>query len=116
VYDRNLRYWIAELLLEGKIASSKLAPFYLALRANGYGTYDGNEGYLLEPRYSDALGWNMESIEAYSLALGWRLTERAVLRAEVTRQDIDLVRGATSEMTRAAGGSNFFALAMGLRF
>ncbi len=116
VYDRNLRYWIAELMLEGKLASSKLAPLYLALRANGYGTYDGNEGYLLEPRYSGELGWNMESIEAYSLALGWRLTERAVLRAEVTRQDIDLVRGATSGMSRAAGGSNFFALAMGLRF
>ncbi len=116
LYDRNLRYWIAELLIEGRLVSSKLAPLYLALRANGYGTYDSNEGYMLAPRYSGDLGWNMESIEAYSLALGWRLTERAVLRAEVTHQDIDLVRGATADMSGIAGGSNFFAVAMGMRF
>jgi hypothetical protein len=116
VYDRKLRYWIAELLLEGKLVSSDLSPVYLALRANGYGTYDSNEGYLLVPRYAGELGWNMESVQAYSLAVGWRLTERAVLRAEVTRQDIGLVGGVPADMGRAAGGSNFFAVAMGLHF
>ncbi len=116
LYDRNLHYWIAELLLEGRMVSSALSPLYLALRANGYGTYDANEGYLLVPRYAGDLGWNMESIQAYSAAVGWRLTDRAVLRAEVTRQDIELVRGATADMRDAAGGSNFFAVAMGLHF
>jgi hypothetical protein len=58
----------------------------------------------------------MESIQAYSLAVGWRLTERAVLRAEVTRQDIALVSGVPAELGREAGGSNFFAVAMGLHF
>ena len=115
-YNRSLRYWIGEMLLQGSLLSEKIAPLYLALRANGYGTYDRNEGYLLEPRYAGELGWNMESIEAYSLALGWRLTDRAALRAEVTRQDIGLVRGVADDLRRAAGGSNFFAVALGVHF
>ena len=42
---------------------------YLALRANGLGTYNKDEGYLLDFRYGD-VGYNMRALDAYSVALG----------------------------------------------
>jgi hypothetical protein len=116
VYDRDLSYWIAELVLQGKIVGEQLAPLYLAARADGIGTYDGDRGYMLEPRYGDTLGWNQKAIAAWSLAAGWRLTDRATIKAEYTRYDIDLVRGVTPAMKDAAERVNLFALEMGVHF
>lgn len=116
LYDRDLRYWIAELILQGRMLSTALNPLYVGLRANGYGTYDSNEGYLLDLSYGSQLGYNMKSLEAYSLVLGWRLTEQAILKAEYTIQDIDLVRGVTPAIQSAAGRANYFAVELGFFF
>ena len=52
IYDRDLIYWLAELVVQLRLISPSLDPVYLALRANGLGTYDDDEGYLLDFRYA----------------------------------------------------------------
>jgi hypothetical protein len=116
LYDRSLQYWIAEWVLQGRAFSPEMTPFYLALRANGLGTYDDDEGYLLDVRRADDLGYNMESLEAYSIALGWHLNRHVTLRAEYTHQDVELVRGVPAELRRAAGASDYFGLEVGAAF
>jgi hypothetical protein len=115
-YDRRLRYWISELVLEGGMLSRSLAPFYLALRANGLGTYDRDKGYLLDFRYGSSVGYNMQSLTAYSIGAGWHLTEDITLKAEYTLTDIGLVSGVTSAIRDAAERSDFFAAALGVDF
>jgi hypothetical protein len=110
VYDRTLYYWIAEVLLYGGMVSETLAPLYVGARANGLGTYDDAEGYLLDRRYASTLGYNMESAEAYSLVLGWKLFERVTLRGEYTFYDIGLVRGVDDAIRNKARDANYFAL------
>jgi hypothetical protein len=116
LYDRLLHYWIAEWVLQGRVLSPELAPLYLALRANGLGTYDDGEGYLLDVRLLDDLGYNMEALEAYSLALGWRLNKHVTIRTEYTHQEVDLVRGVPHEIRRGAGGSDYFGVEVGAAF
>ncbi len=116
VYDRGLTYWIAELLLEGRLVSAALDPFYLALRANGLGTYDSDRGYMLDFRFAETVGYNMKALNAYSLALGWRLSRGVTLRAEYTLLELDLVRGVTPEIRAAADRTNFFGAAVGVDF
>lgn len=94
LYDRRLHAWIAELVLEGRLATPELRAFYLALRANGLGTYDHDEGYLLDIRTGGNAGHNLRSLEAYSAALGWRITRWTTVKVEYTHQQFDLVRGA----------------------
>jgi hypothetical protein len=94
LYDRRLHAWIAELVLEGRLATPELRAFYLALRANGLGTYDGDEGYLLDIRTGGSAGHNLRSLEAYSAALGWRITRWTTVKVEYTHQRLSLVRGA----------------------
>jgi hypothetical protein len=115
-YDRDLRYWIAELVLDGGLAARALEPFYLALRANGLGTYARDEGYLLDFRTEDTIGYNARSLEAYSVAAGWRLAPGVTLRAEYTRSDFDLVRGVTPEIRAAADRTDFFGAELGVEF
>jgi hypothetical protein len=115
-YDRDLRYWIAEVVLDGDLVASALSPFYLALRANGLGTYDRTEGYLLDMRVDDTVGYNARSLEAYSVAAGWRLSDAVTLRAEYTRTDFDLVRGVTPEIRGAADQTDFFGAELGVEF
>jgi len=93
-YDRRLHGWIAELVLEGRLATPELRAFYLALRGNGLGSYDRDEGYLLDVRTGRSLGYNLRSLEAYSAALGWRVTKWTTLKLEYTHQRLALVRGA----------------------
>jgi hypothetical protein len=92
-YDRRLHYWIAELILEGSLVTPEMKDFYLGLRADGIGTYDSGEGYLLDFRRASTLGYNMKSLTSYSAVIGWRLFRFVTLRVEYTHQDIDLVRG-----------------------
>lgn len=115
-YDRVLHYWIAETLLRGAWISETLRPFYLGLRANALGTYDGGKGYLLDFRRGSTLGYNMESLTAYSAVLGWELTSNLRLRAEYTRADIDVVRGVTQAIRDAARDTDSFAVEMGASF
>ena len=48
-YDRDLIYWLAELMVQLRIVSPSLAPAYVAVRASGLGTYSDNRG--LPPRH-----------------------------------------------------------------
>jgi hypothetical protein len=115
-HDRRLRYWIAELVVQGGWLSRALTPFYAAVRANGLGTYDRDEGYLLDFRYAGSAGYNMRSLESYALGLGWRINDQLTLRAEYQLADIDLVRGVPASMRHAVDDADSLALELGLRF
>jgi hypothetical protein len=115
-YDRDLDYWIAELLFEGGALSPALAPFYLGLRSSALGTFDRDEGYLLDSRYASRLGYNMSALEAHSLVLGWRLTSLLTLRAEYTRQRVTLVHGVSDAIESAGGPGDFVAVDLRLSF
>lgn len=115
-YDRVLHYWIAELILRGAWLSESLRPFYLGVRGSGLGTYDGNEGYLLDVRRAGSLGYNMESITEVGGVLGWKLARGLRLRAEYTHHQIELVRGVTTAIRDAARHNDFFAVEVGAAF
>lgn len=115
-YDRDLLYWIAEWMLEGRSVAPELTPFYLALRANGLGTYDDEEGYLLDVRDMHRLGYNAKLLEAYSLAVGWRLTQWATLRVEYSHRRYELVDGASGALGNDAGDQNEFGIELGAAF
>lgn len=115
-YDRRLRYWIAELVVHGGWIARSLAPLYAALRANGYGNYDRDEGYLLDFRWAPTAGYNMRSLESWSLGLGWHIGDRVVLRTEYSLVDVDLVRGVHGSMRRAVSDADTLALELGVRF
>jgi hypothetical protein len=116
LYDRDLFYWIAEIVLEGAAAAPVLAPFYLGLRANGLGTYDSNQGYLLDSRLAGSLGYNAKSLEAYSMLLGWRLTDGVTLRAEYSIRDVNVVNGVTSAIRGNARGQDTYGVEIGVDF
>ena len=115
-YDRTLYYWIAELILEGAMVSETVEPLYVGFRANGLGTYDDDQGYLLDRRYKETLGYNMESVNAYSVVVGWRLLDPVTIRAEYTAYDIDLVKGVTGAIRDDARRANFFAIDVRVAF
>ena len=115
-YGRDLTYWIAEWVVSGAVLSPELAPLYLALQANGLGTYDSNKGYLLDIRQNDRLGYNMRSLQAYSIALGWHLTRWTTLRAQYTHQSIDLVNDVPQELRDAADDADYFGFELGAAF
>jgi len=117
VYDRDLIYWLAELVIELRTISPSLAPMYLALRANGLGTYDNDEGYLLDFRYDDSLGYNMRALDAYAVALGLPLGDRIVLKAQYALQNIALVHGIDdAEILDNDEDANFFGMEIGVTF
>jgi hypothetical protein len=115
IYDRRLHGWIAELVLEGRLASPVLEPFYVALRANGLGTYDDGRGYLLDIRYGWTFGYDMRALDEYALVVGWRLGRYVTLKAQASFQDVSLVRG-TSEMRSAADDAHYVAFALEVHF
>lgn len=115
-YDRTLAYWIAELILEGDLVSPELGSFYLALRANGLGTRRQDRGYLLDSRYASLLGYNMRHLNAYSVALGWRISHLATLLLEYTFQDIGLVRGVPDALSAAARDTDYVGVGMRAHF
>jgi hypothetical protein len=116
LFDRTLHYWVAEWVFPLRTLSPELTPFYLALRANGLGTYDDDEGYLLDSREDDRFGYNMESLEAFSIGLGWHLNRSVTLRAEFTHLDVGVVRGVSDAIEDEAGGSDYFGLELGAAF
>lgn len=115
-YDRSLHYWIAELVVGGGLVSSKLRDFYVGVRANGLGTYDDDHGYLLDNRHRDTVGYNLSSLNAYSVVFGWKMLRHLTLRAEYTFQDLDLVSGVSSQIRRLADDANYFAIEFGVHF
>jgi hypothetical protein len=115
-YDRTLHYWIAELLLRGAWIAPALRPFYAGVRANALGTYDDERGYVLDMRRNATLGYNMESLTAYSAVLGWELTRNVRLRAEYTHQRIGLVEGVTKAISDEAKHPDYFGVEVGAGF
>jgi hypothetical protein len=115
-YDRNLWYWIAEWVIGGEIVSPELTPFYLALRADGLGTYDQDKGYLLQIYDVGRVGYNGQSLTAYSVALGWHLTHWCTLRLEYTHRRIDLVDGVPATIRNDAGDEDMFGAELGAAF
>lgn len=115
-YDRTIHYWISELILRGAWLGEPLRPFYAGVRVNALGTYDGDEGYLLDSRRNSTLGYNMESLTAYSGVIGWDITSWLRLRSEYTHQQIDLVRGVTPQIRGSARDADFYALELGGHF
>jgi hypothetical protein len=116
LYDRTLQYWIAEWVLQGGVFAPELTPLYLALRASGLGTYDGDEGYLLDFRQSDTVGYNAESLAVFSLAIGWRVNRHVTIRSEYSHQELDLVRGVPRDIRRHGGGADYFGFEVGASF
>jgi hypothetical protein len=115
-YDRRLHGWIAELVLEGRLASPELRAFYLALRGSGLGSYDDGEGYLLDIRTTFPLGYNLRQLHAYSVALGWRVTRWTTLKVEYTHQRFRLVRGARGALGDAADDTDFLGVELAVFF
>jgi len=115
-FDRTLHYWIAELLLRGAWVMPALRPFYVGVRANALGTYDDERGYVLDMRRNGSLGYNMESLTAYSAVFGWELTRSVRLRAEYTHQRIELVEGVSKAIRDEAKRPDYFAIEVGAAF
>jgi len=116
LYDRALQYWITELLLEGRLVSRRLDRLYVGVRGSGLGTFEDDEGYLLDSRYSSTLGFNMSEYTALSAVLGFRLTPGVTLRAEYTHSMVDLVTGVTDPIRDAAEDVDFFGADLRLSF
>jgi hypothetical protein len=115
-YDRNLIYWLAELMVQLRLVSPVLAPAYVAFRASGLGTYSKNEGYLLDFRNS-AVGYNMSQLDVYALVIGLPIGDHITLKAQYAFQNIALVRGVTVESIEdAAKNGDFFGMEVGVHF
>jgi hypothetical protein len=115
-FDRQLQYWIAEWVFQGGAIAPELEPFYLGLRANGLGTYDDGEGYVLNIEQAWTLGYNVEALEVYSMVLGWHMTKWTTLRAELSRQQMQVVEGAPSWLRDAARDATYFGIELGAAF
>jgi hypothetical protein len=115
-YDRDLHYWIAEVVAEGRLVSRALDPLYLALRANGLTTNDAGRGYLLDSRHADTLGFNMRDLSELSAALGVRIGPYVRVRGEYAFQDIDLVRGVTPDIRSEIDDEHWFAFDVAVSF
>jgi hypothetical protein len=115
-YDRRLHYWIAELLLYGGLVMPEMKDFYVGFRSHGYGSYDSDEGYLLDFRYAKNLGYNMESLTGYSAVVGWKMLRYVTIRAEYTHLDIDLVRGVPGSIRNEADGADSWGVEVGVAF
>jgi hypothetical protein len=115
-FDRTLYYWIAEAIFRGAWISEDLKPFYLGARGSGLGTYDDDEGYSLDSRLRPTLGYNMDSLTAWSAVFGWDLSRFLRLRMEYTLLDAGLVRGVTSDIRSESNQLDYFGVEVGASF
>jgi hypothetical protein len=116
-YDRDLDYGTAEAIVGFGGLSHALERLYVAARGSAIGTFDRNEGYLLDAMNGgDDLGFNTRRVTVASLGLGVRVTRFLTLKSEYSWYDFALVRGVTPEIRAEAGGRNFFGLGATLAF
>jgi hypothetical protein len=115
-YDRDLEYWIAEIVAEGKLVSPSLEPLYLALRADGITTGDSGRGYLLDSRQYGSLGFNMRDLNELAAVLGVRIGRYVRLRTQYAYHDVDLVRGVTPDLRRFGDDEHWFAADVAVSF
>ena len=116
IYDRELWYWLAEVVVGGHVLNPALHPLFLGVRADGVGTFDDERGYLLDVRYTGAFGYNMEHILAYTTVVGWRLGDYVTLRAEYSHRDVSLVEGAAALLPGQTGNEDVYSIELGLHF
>jgi len=116
LYDRQLHSWIVELILHGGLLTPYLQPIYLGLRANGLGTYDSARGYLLDFRTASDLGYNTQSINDYSIVLGWHLLRSVTLRTEYTHRVVDVVDGADASVHASSQHTDSWGIEVGIHF
>jgi len=116
-YDRDLSYGIAEGVFGlGRVARS-LRRFYVAGRYSVIGTFDADEGYLIDPfNGGEELGFNTKSVSVVSLGVGWRATSFLTLKTEYSWYDFTLVRGVPSDLHAEAGGRNYLGVGASVHF
>lgn len=115
-YDRNLIYWIAEVVYQLEWISPRLGRSYIALKGSGLGTYSNSKGYLNDFRYSD-VGYNMSSFDTWAIALGVPIGDHVLMKVQYAFQNIGLVRGVTDdEIKEAADDASFFGAEIGVHF
>lgn len=116
-YTRRLRYGIAEGILELGGFSADLDAFYLAARASFIGTLDSDRGYFVGS-FNDGedLGYNTRLLSAVSLGFGFRMSRAIVFKVEATWNDVDLVRGVTSDLEDEARRKSFAGIGVSIQF
>ncbi len=115
-YDRLVHAWIAELVLEGALASPLLETFYLGARASGLGTYDDARGYSYDSRTLSQVGYNARSLEEYSAVLGWRPIRHLVVRFEYTHRRSTMVSGAPAAQLDYTDDLDAWGIEIGAHF
>lgn len=125
-YDREIRYWSAEGMLElaegaaffgGRRSADWLAPWYFALRYSGVSTFDEDEGYLFGfMNEGDLLGFNTKEVHAISVGLGYRLRKSVRLKLEYSQFFVDPVRGLPSALRRLARSKNYVGVFLSAGF
>ena len=116
-YDRDLTYGTAEGILGLGAFSHALERLYVAARYSAIGTFDRNEGYLLDAgNGGDELGFNTRRVTVASLGAGIRVTSFLTLKSEYSWYDFVLVRGVTPDVRAEAGGRNFFGVGVTVAF
>ncbi len=116
IYDRELAYWIGEIVVGGQVVLPSLKPLFIGLRVDGVGTWDDDRGYLLDVRYTGEFGYNMAHMLAYTAVAGWKLGDYVTLRAEYSHRDVDLVRGAALDLPGKTGNEDLYTVEFGLHF
>jgi hypothetical protein len=114
-YDRDLRYWITEGVFDLGVLSSVLDRFYLAGRYSEFGTFDSDEGYLIDVMYlGTRLGFNTEHVSQISAGIGFRVSDRITLKTEYSWFDFDLVRGVPDSLRDLADDKDVFRVGLSL--
>ncbi len=91
-YARTLFYYYGEAKWD--IASN----FYAVGRLSAIGTFDGAKGYQFGGDYNGAAGpfnFDMKSLTRVGFALGYKINESTVLKAEIDNDTIQLIDAAS---------------------
>lgn len=117
-YDRDLEIMSLEGVFQGTLVSRELVNSYFGIRYSEIGTGDADRGYLLDRRYMQTVGWNMQSYEALSFVVGQRLSSNLTLKFEYTLLDIELVNGASSQasISEAVADNDYGAIVLTASF
>ena len=116
-YDRDLNYGTAEGILGLGRFFHALDKVYLAGRYSVIGTFDADQGYLLDASTGgDALGFNTKRVSVFSVGVGYRLTRYLTLKSEYSWFDFALVRGVTPALRAEARGRSYFGFGATIGF
>jgi hypothetical protein len=110
-YDRDLAYGIAEGILRLGPLSPWLERFYLAARYSTLGTFDDEEGYLIQGMNEGyELGYNVDRVGITSVGLGMHLNQYITLKSEYSWYDFDVVEGVPGSLRSLGQAQNYFGI------